>query len=272
MIRRKAHIFNLDNLIVDYNPMVWIIDKNKPNEPILKINKSDYDVLKMDVYKGQDLSISFNGKKVYINQNILDLINKKIKNKDNIEELSFSFREFTNPEDCGIKPEYDLSYINHLKNSNDDIYFIVTKGSDKKFSYLYNPLIDELNKNGIIVKQIYYLNQSYFAQNKDQNIKKICYIIIQNLLGKEIENGKVGEELDGRKYDMVEYYDSNYVSINKIKLQISNFINQLNIDPSIRNKKLLLKKATSNMLNIYKDVPVDLSKHIKTFEYFNLIK
>jgi len=272
MIRRKAHIFNLDNLIVDYNPMVWIIDKNKPNEPIHKMNKSDYDVLKMSVFKEENLSISFNGKKVYVNQDILEILNKKIKNKDNIEELSFSFREFTNPEDCGLKPEYDLSYIEHLKNSNDDIYFILTKGSEKKLSYLYNPLINELEKKGIIIKQMYYLNQSYFAQNKDQNIKKICYIIIQNLLGSEIKNNEVGDEIKGREYDMVEYYDSNYVSINKIKLQISNFIDKLNVDTSIRNKKLVLKKATSNKLNIYKDIPVDLSKHIKTFEYFNLIR
>ena len=40
-----AHFFDIDTF-VKLEQKVWIIDKSKPNSPVLKLSKSDYNVLK----------------------------------------------------------------------------------------------------------------------------------------------------------------------------------------------------------------------------------
>ena len=265
---KKAHIFNIDNLLININQKVWIVQKNDPNNCIMRISKEDFDLIKSGVYKSDKLSMSFGNNTYFISKKIFNELSKKVKKLSTQEDLTFSFREYTDPKNIkGLDISYDLTPIKHLKNSNDDIYFISTKGTDRKYGEYYTKLIDMLKEEGIIINQMYYLNQSFFSQNKDNNIKKICYVIISNILGKSIEDNKLVEDND-RNYDEVNFYDSNYVSINKIKAQINTFLNNLGID-NISSKSLILNLVGSNRLNPIRPIKVDLGKrYIKTFENF----
>ena len=48
-----AHIFDIDVLLTTESKP-WIIDKNNPNIPLLKLEKSDFNLIKNDVFKKQN--------------------------------------------------------------------------------------------------------------------------------------------------------------------------------------------------------------------------
>jgi hypothetical protein len=263
----KAHIFNIDNLLIEIDQKVWVIDKSKPNEHLLKISKEDFDLIRSGVYKEENLSIKFGEKTYYLPKNFFDSLSKKVSKQRDIEDLTFSFREFIDPKSVnGLKINYNLEHILHLKNTTDDIYFITSKSIERKYSSIHTELKDRLKEEGLLVKQIYYLNQSYFYQNKDYNIKKICNVLLSNLSGKLIEDNKFTEELD-RNYKEVNYYDSNYVTINRIKEQINRFADNIGYTGKT---KLVLNKVTSNRLEKFKKITINFNKYIKKFEKFNI--
>ena len=264
----KCHIFNIDNLLVQFEQRVWVVEKSNPNKCLFKIDKSDFDLIKNGVYRSQDLSIKFGDINYYVDSKFLEELNKKVKKDVKTDELTFSFREFVNPENVEkLDVSYDLTPANHIKNTNDWVFLITTKSVESKYKKYHNIIKDKLSERGIIVNQIYYLNQSHFAQNKDENIKKISNVIISNLLNKDIKNNELKEDLD-RNFKEVHYYDNNYVILSKLEHQLNRFINELYSGEII--KKLFLNKVTSNLLNpiIFNEFKL-LPKYIKTFESFN---
>tara|TARA_R110000772_G_scaffold2410_2_gene8398 strand:+ start:17004 stop:19352 length:2349 start_codon:yes stop_codon:yes gene_type:complete len=267
----KAHIFNIDNLLIRLPQQVWIIEKNNPNKCLLRIPKEDYDLIKTGVHKVHELSMTFNGRTYWLSKDIFEKLKKSVKALGSSEELSFSFREYTDPETIqDLKVEYDLSPIEHLKNLNDDIFFISTKGTEKRYGQYYTKLVDKLKEEGLLINQIFYLNQSYFSQSKDKNIKKICYIILSNLLNREITDNELGDTIDDDKnYDELYYYDTNYVTINKIDAQVNSFLRRLGTEDKDNKCKLFLNLVGSNNLKPFTSTEVKLNKYLKTFETFD---
>lgn len=264
----SCHIFNIDNTLIDFDRQVWVIEKSNPNKCIMKIDKSEFDLIKNGVYKSFGISINFGGKKYFVDDIFIQKLNDSVKKEIEINELTFSFREYIEPESIdNLKITYDLAPIKHLKSSNDDIYFVTSKTTEENYKNIHNKLIEKLKDNGIIVNQTYYLNSSYFAQSSDENMKKISYVVISNLLGRNIRKDELMDTND-REYTSVNYYDSNYVTINKLKLQIKEFLN--NLTTKEVNKRLYLNKVTSNELNIIEREEIELyDKYIKTFESFS---
>jgi len=234
----------------------------------MKIDKSEFDLIKNGVYKNFGISINFGSKKYFVDDTFIQKLNDSVKKEVEINELTFSFREYIEPESIdGLDIRYDLAPIKHLKSSNDDIYFITSKTTEENYKNIHNKLIEKLKDNGIIIKQTYYLNSSYFAQSSDENLKKISHVIISNLLGRNIRNNELMDTND-REYSSVNYYDSNYVTINKLKAQIKEFLDGLTTKDV--KKKLFLNKVTSNELNIIEKEEVELNdKYIRTFESFS---
>lgn len=263
----KCHIFNIDNLLIHFEQRVWVVEKSKPNKCLFKIDKSDFDLIKSGIYRTQNLAINFGGTTYFVDENFLDKLKLKVKKSVDTEELTFSFREFVNPDTVeDLKVIYDLTSVEHIENTNDSVFLITTRTTESKYSKFHNILKDKLKEKGIIVIQTYYLNQSMFAQNKDENIKKISNTIISNLLNKNIKNNKLTEDLD-RFFSEVHYYDNNYVILNKLEKQLNRFINVLYT--GMIDKKVFLNKVTSNILNpiIFNEFKL-LTKYIKTFESF----
>lgn len=268
--KKKSHIFNIDNLLINIDQKVWIIEKNNPNVCLMKLPKEDYDLIKTGIYKNDGLSMSFNGKKYWLSRSVFEKLQKSVQRLSTSEELSFSFREYTDPDTIqDMKVSYDVGPIAHLKNTIDDIYFVSTKGTERRYGQYYIKLIDSLKEDGILIKQVYYINQSYFAQSDDINIKKLCHVILSNVSGRMIKDDKLSDSLD-RDYSEVHYYDSNYTSVHKIKSQINSFYKRLYVDETynIINCKLFLNLVGSNTLNPFTSIEVDLNKYIRTFEEF----
>ena len=77
-----GHIFDIDTLIsVDSHP--WIVDKNNPNNPLMKISKTDYNLFKNGVYKKQGNKIEYNGKTYWLPSDVFEKL-KVIAKKNKI--------------------------------------------------------------------------------------------------------------------------------------------------------------------------------------------
>jgi uncharacterized protein (DUF4213/DUF364 family) len=57
---KTANFFDINTLIT-INSKVWIIDKLKPNIPIVKISKSEFNLLNNGVYKKMVLDLLYQG-------------------------------------------------------------------------------------------------------------------------------------------------------------------------------------------------------------------
>ena len=64
----RAYFFDIDSILTVYNK-VWIVDKSNPNIPLLRINQSDFNLIKSGVYKNQGNKINFAGN-FYWSQNL----------------------------------------------------------------------------------------------------------------------------------------------------------------------------------------------------------
>ena len=271
----KAHFFDIETILVMDNK-VWIVDKFSPKVPIIKISKSDFNLIKNGIYKSQNNSIYFGGSTYWIPEELMNIIKIKCKNlRINITNLIFSMQEYMNP-DVIETLDYDINIENlaHLKNTTDDIYFICSKNTKNNYEKIIKKIEEKLENIGLSVKKYYFISDTFYNRDLDEVAHKKVRLILQHLIGMKTEGDKFIEE-ELQKYDEIEFYEDDE---NTISLAIDcNKLLQLIIDNSsseIKSKiKDLLKSET--LLYVNQVSPNKVKRFSKTkvlVEYHNLIK
>jgi len=74
----KAHFIDLE-IILKLESKPWVVDKNNPNVPILKIEKSDFNLYQSGIYKSHGNKLSFNGKTFWLPNEFMNLLKVKTK-------------------------------------------------------------------------------------------------------------------------------------------------------------------------------------------------
>lgn len=124
MEKFKCNVFDIDTILV-IDSKVWIVDKTKPNIPILKISEYEFNLIKDGIYKSQDNKIYFNGKVYWLPTTLYNNIKIHAKNyKADLNNLGISIQEFLN-KDIIDNTNYELriDLLNKLlKNKTDDNY------------------------------------------------------------------------------------------------------------------------------------------------------
>lgn len=277
----RAHFFDIDT-ILQLDNKVWLIDKQSPNIPLLKISKSDFELIKSGIYKKQSNMIKFSGVEYWVPTKMLELIKIKCK-KHNVDfsNLAFSLQEFMNQEIIDML-DYKINYDNilHLKNTNDDIYIICSKNSKRNYEMIISKIEDKLKENGLQIKKYYFISETYFNRNQDDICYKKVRLILQHLVGFRTDGDKLTEE-EVKQYDEIFFYDDEELSISQ-SIDINKLLMFLlsNTDSTVKNRiKQLLKekeivlytnKVTSNKVNkfITTKVMIEYSNLIKFFERF----
>ena len=132
----KAHFFDIETILV-MNSKVWIVDKSNPKVPIMKISKSDFNLIKSGIYKSQNNSIYFGGATYWIPEKLMNTLKVKCKNlKIDITKLIFSMQEYMNPE--------IIENLQHLKNTTDEIYFICSKNTKNNYEKIIKKIEEKL--------------------------------------------------------------------------------------------------------------------------------
>jgi hypothetical protein len=277
----KSHFFDIDTLIKLEN-QAWVVDKNNPNIPIMKISKSDFNLIQSGIYRKQNNKIEFNGKVFWLPTELVNKLKIKAKTyKTEFSNLAISLQEFLNKDIIDeMDFELKLDTISQLKNKTDDIYIICSKQTKRNYQTLIDKLEEKLKEQGLKVKNFYFISDNFYNQNKDEvNFKKMR-LLLQHLIGYKTDGNKfIDEEIT--RYDQVSFYDNNYDT-----LKISDGMNELldivlsNTDKGLKDvikediidykPVLLVNKINDNHYNKIetKKVILSLSTLIKTFESF----
>lgn len=276
-----SHFFDLD-VLINVKNKVWIICKTKPSIPIVKISQSEFNLIKKGGYRKYNQSLSIGNMLYFISEDLMNNLKIRCKNlKCDITDLSFSMQEFMNPsviEDL----DFDILVNNfhHLKNTNDDIYVICSKNNEKNYNLIIEKLKDKLSDYGLIIKDFYYLSETFYNRDQDGITHKKVKLLIQHLLGFKTDDNKfINEEIE--EYERVYFYDDEMNSIslaidcNKLfDFLIGNTEDELKsiIKDIVSNndKIVVVNQVTNNKVNpfITKEVLIEWRHLKKTFESF----
>lgn len=274
-----AHFFDIDTF-VKLEQKVWIIDKSKPNSPVLKLSKSDYNILKKGLFLNQNLKLRIGGEYFYFNKEMLDSIKlgcKKI--KANVSDLTFSFTEFKNIESLNYK--LDLSSIKHLFRTNDIVYIVCSKMKNPFYEKIVEELNQKLRSNGVKPRDFYFLiEDSTKVLDDDILIYKKIKLFLQHLVGYKTDNNTfIDEKLTD--VDDVYYYGDNKTDISRMS-SFNKLFRKLisNTDEYLkdiilgvineRKKTLTTHFVSSNKMNLFDTKSYDLSynNRLKRFKDF----
>ena len=144
----RSFFFDIDTL-VDINSHAWIVDKDYPNDPILRISRSEFNLIKNGIFKSSNNKIKFNDIEYYISNDMYNSIKyliSKSKEKRNISNLAISLFEFLNPDYVVDNVDYKFNdeLENIVKNIQDvdDVYIICSYKSKRSYSNNFSTILE----------------------------------------------------------------------------------------------------------------------------------
>ena len=278
----KAHFFDLDTIIRIDNK-VWIIDKKNPNNPILKISQSDFNLIRKGIYRSHNQRLSLNGTNYWFPEEIMNQIKIKSKRiKFDLSNLGFSMQEFSNSEIIkDLNYEINLDLFSHIKNTTDHIYIICSKNNKRNYEIIIEKIEDKLHDLGLEIKNYYFISETFYNRNQDDITFKKVRILLQHLVGYKTEGDKfIDEEIEN--YDNIYYYDDDIDSVN-LSTTLNDFFKVVldNTDKTVSDEITKKLKGEENHLYVNyvspnvvnrlqtKKVLLQVPNIIKTFESFN---
>jgi hypothetical protein len=276
-----SHFFDINTLITT-NSKVWIVDKLNPNVPILRIPKSEFNLIKKGVYKKDNSKFEISGDSHWLSKDLLNRIKIECKNrKIDISDLSFSLQEFMN-KDIIENNDFTihLENIRHLKNTSGDIYIICSKNTKNNYESIINKLESKLEELGLVVKEYYFISETFYNRDEDDINNKKVKLLLQHLIGFRTEVDKFSHT-EITKYDVVYFYDDEDKVIelaknanNVLQFLISNSeeLVKERIKEVIKSSicELVINKTTFNKVNLFitTKVKIEYQNLIKKFESF----
>ena len=276
-----AHFFDID-VLVEVNSKVWVISKTNPSIPIIKISKHEFNLIKRGIYKKYKQNLSIGSESYWLSEDLMNSLKVRCKNlRCDITDLSFSMQEFMNPEVIdNLDFKVMVDHFQQLKNTKDAIYVICSKNTEKNYKKVVDKLIEKMADFGLVIKDFYYLSETFYNRDKDNISHTKVKLLLQHLVGYKSDNDKfIDEEIT--QYDRIYFYDdeSSVISLandcNKLfDFLVSNTedIIKSNIKDIVRedDKIIIVNKVTNNKVNpfITKEVLVEWSNIKKTFESF----
>jgi hypothetical protein len=275
----KSNFIDID-AIISIDSQAWVVDKNNPTVPILKISKSDFNLIRSGIYHKQNNKMEFNGQVFWLPTELVNSI--KIKSKIyrvDFSNLAISLREFLDKDIIdSMESNINLDIIQSLVDG--DTYIICSKQTKKNYQSIIDRLEKKLKENGCDIKNFYYISENFYNQKKDDiNFKKMR-LLLQHLVGYRTDGDKFIDE-EVTRYDQLYYYDNNYDT-----LRFTDDINGLldviltNTESGVRSvikedivdyrPRLIVNKVNDNKFNKIetKSVIIGLSSFIKNFESF----
>jgi hypothetical protein len=271
------------NVLINIENKAWVVDKKNSNTPILKISKSELNLIKSGIYKNQGNKIDFNGTTFYLPTNLMNKIKLKVKSYNlDFSNLGISLQEFMNKDIIdNLDYELNLEFISNLKNKIQDIYIICSDKTRKSYESLLEKLEMEFQKNGLIIKNYYPISENFLNQNDDDIRFKKMRLLIQHLVGYRTDGNKFKDE-EITRYDQIEFYDNSNETL-KMSKEINNLFEFLlsRTDDGLRSvikedvveykPSLMIFQENENKVNQRNSSKVflNISKIVKTFENFN---
>lgn len=265
--------FDLDNTLWYVKSDIWIIDKNKPSVPILKISPVEFTLIRNDIYNKDGYLVEYNGESYYISKDMVERIERK--KKIRLKDVGISYAEFFD-EDILNKKDVQLllNNIKHIIGKNVEIGVLTARSDRKKHANLLNKLRIKLKEYGLEIDKIYFVSEAikgggYF----DQVLYDKNKILLEHLIGLTIEDKKF-IPIKKDAYNKVYFYDdvkSNIISTSNIQEYFDHLV--LNSDDEcveyinnrLENNDIILVNnlVTNNELNPFETSVIKIEPPIK---------
>lgn len=215
---REISFFDLDNTLWFVKSNAWVIEKNNPAKPFMKIDNLEFALINNGIYTNENNLIEFNNQKFYVSGDFVKRLRERKKNIQ-LEQLGISYAEYFD-EQIMEKKEVKLllNNIKHLIGKDPEIGLITARADRKKHAPLLNKLRNQLESYGLGINKVYFV-----SENMRDNSDKISFqknkILLEHLIGLEIENDKF-IPIRKEAYDRVYFYDDtkqNFLSTNLIQ-------------------------------------------------------
>jgi len=271
-MNKAIHFFDLDRTLWSIDTRAWVIDKNNPNKPLIRLSKEESTYILSGIYKNEEQMIEYNGKVFWISEDMFNKIKKKRKSLE-LGDLGISFIEKTNPE-YYKKVTFFIENIRHLMGKEDiDIGILSARHSVDNDNEVLKVLKDKLLELGLEISKFYYTSDSFVSRNSNKtNIEKMK-VLLEHMVGFHIE-GDHFVPIKQNFYPEVHFYDDENQNIN-IANDIQPFLEQYlkNSDDEVferisktigeKNPVLYTHLITNNQLNRFETTEVKLNQPIK---------
>lgn len=274
MTNKELAFFDLDNTLWYIRSDVWVIDKNKPSDPILKISPIEFALIKNGVYVKDDILVEYNNEKFFISRDMMERIQRKSKNI-RLGNIGISYVEFFDDDILNKKDvQLLLNNIKHLIGKDVEIGVLTARSDRKKHANLLNKLRIKLKEYGLEINKIYFVSESIRAIG---HFDKVVYdknkVLLEHLIGLTIENNKF-LPIKKEAYNKVYFYDdvkSNILNSNNLQEYFDFLVRNSEdeciefINNRLKNNMVILVNnlVTNNELNPFETTTIKLLSPIK---------
>lgn len=274
MVDKELALFDLDNTLWYIKSDIWIIDKNDPSKPILKIDPIEFALIRSGIYTKYDILVEYNGESFFISNDLVERIQRKSKNI-RLRDIGISYVEFFDEEILNKKEvQLLLNNIKHLIGKNIDIGILTARSDRKKHANLLNKLRLKLKEYGLEIDKIYFVSESIRSIGyMDKVLYDKSKILLEHLVGLSIEdNHFIPVKKDS--YNKVYFYDdvkSNIINANNLQEYFDFLIRNSDddcveyINNRLENNTLILVNSliTNNEINPFDTTTIKLNSPIK---------
>lgn len=271
---KEIAFFDLDNTLWYIKSDVWVIDKNKPSVPILKISPIEFALIKSGIYVKDDILIEYNGDSYFISKDMLERIERKIKNIK-LNNIGISYSEFFDDNILNKKDvQVLLDNIKHLIGKNIEIGVLTARSDRKKHSNLLNKLRLKLKEYGLEIDKIYFVSESIRSIGyQDKVVYDKNKVLLSHLVGLTIEDNHF-VPIKKDSYNKIYFYDdvkSNFMNVNNLQDYFDFLVRNSDdecvefINNRLNNNNLILinNLITNNEINPFETTTIKLNSPIK---------
>jgi len=219
-MNKEISFFDLDNTLWYIKSDIWVIDKNKPGKPLLKISPVEFALIKSGLYVKDGILVEYSGDSFYISKDMVERIQRKAKNI-RLSNIGISYAEFFDDDILNRKDvQLLLNNIKHLIGKNAEIGLLTARSDRKKHANLLNKLRLKLKEYGLEIDKIYFVSETIKSGGY---LDKVLYdknkILLEHLVGLTIDEKKF-IPIKKEAYDKVYFYDdikSNIMNANNLQ-------------------------------------------------------
>ena len=248
---KEIAFFDLDNTLWYIKSNAWVILKDKPGKPIMKIGNLEFTLIKNGVYINDSNIIEFNNEKYFVSNDFVERIQRYKKNIK-LSEVGISYAEYFDEEILNKKEvTFLLDNIKHLIGTNIELGLLTARTDRSKHAELLNKLRVKLQEYGFEISKIYFVEDRLrFIGSSDKVAYDKNKVLLEHLIGLEIEDNKF-IPIKKDAYNRVYFYDDvqqNFLSVNSMQEYFQQLMSKSD-DEVVEYIKNRLKSQTLLLMN-----------------------
>jgi len=217
---KEIAFFDLDNTLWYVKSNAWVILKDKPSKPLMKIGNLEFTLIKNGVNIPDGNIIEFNNEKYHVSNDFVERLQRRKKGVK-LRDVGISYAEYFD-EDILNKKEvtFLLDNIKHLIGTDVELGLLTARTDRSKHAGLLNKLRVKIEEYGFEISKIYFVEDRLkFIGSTDKVAYDKNKILLEHLIGLEIQDDKfIPMKKDA--YNRVYFYDDvkqNFLTVNSMQ-------------------------------------------------------